>query len=75
MPLEAFVRDSLVVAAIVVLFAGALALTADWVLGIPSPFLAAAGPAVFVMFYLLAIGLGFLLWRSPPRAPQLGPHR
>ncbi len=75
MPLEPFVRDSLVVAVIVVLMAGALALTADLVLGISSPFLTDAGPAVVVVLYLLAFGLGYLLWRSQPRGPQAGPHR
>ncbi len=62
MPSWAFVRDSLLVAAIVVIFAGAAALTLDAVLGrTATPDL--QNPVVVVL-YALGIGLTYILWRS-----------
>ncbi len=72
MPTWNFVRDSLVVAALVVVLAGALALTASLILAhspgggnrpIPSPLIIAA-------MYLLGIGLLLFLRRSQSVRPQ-----
>ncbi len=65
MPTWDFVRDSLLLAAIVVIFTGALALTA-WLV---QAYLAGGdraipNPAAIAVLYLLAIGLTFLLWKS-----------
>jgi len=69
MPTWNFVRDSLIIAAVVVLLALALALTVNLILAyVPDgQDRAVPNPVAIAVLYLLAIGLIFVLWRSQER--------
>lgn len=73
MPTWKFVRDSLILAAGVVLFAGAATLIVNLILTyVPDgQDRAVPNPVAIALLYLLALGLLFVLWRShesPSRA-------
>ena len=65
-PTRSFVRDILVLAAIIVLFAEALAMTLNLRRG-PSGVGAGSNLAIVAILYGLGGGLLFLLWRSQER--------
>ncbi|HWM52730.1 MAG TPA: hypothetical protein VNP71_06165 [Thermoplasmata archaeon] len=69
MPPWNFVRDSLIVAAVVILLALAVALTLNLIRAYtPDGFdRAIPNPAVITVLYLLAFALLFVLWRSQRR--------
>ncbi len=73
MPSWNFVRDSLLVAAIVVCFAGAAALTGNLVqVYMAGGDRAIPNPVVIAALYFLGFGLMFLLWRSQADHPKSG---
>ncbi len=72
MPSWSFARDSLIVAAVVVLLAWAVSLTAQLALTLGGGGNGAvANPGVIALLYAVAAGLLFVLWKSqvkPARA-------